>query len=188
VNYSRSKEFMIKTLYLIRHAKSDWSDGTLSDFERGLKKRGHKDLDTISSYMSLQQLKPDLIISSLALRAQTTADQLAKKIGYDGRIHYMEELYNSRPEILMNVLTLQDDSDETIFLVGHNPELTEFANFLLKDNFPKLPTLGVLAIHLNIDSWSEIKEQCGEIDFFIQPKQFKYYMPKQIRTTLAMKE
>jgi len=135
--------------------------------------------------MSLQQLKPDLIISSLALRTQTTADHLGKKIGYEGRIHYMEELYNSRPETLMNVLTLQDDSYKTIFLIGHNPELTEFANFLIENNFPKLPTLGVLAIHLNIDSWSDIKEACGEIDFFIQPKQFKYYMPKQIRTTLA---
>lgn len=134
--------------------------------------------------MSVQQLKPDLMLSSLALRAQTTADQLGKKIGYEGRIHYMEELYNSRPETLINILTLQDDSYETIFLVGHNPELTEFANFLIEENFPKLPTLGVLAINLNIDSWHDIAEKCGEIDFFIQPKQFKYYMPKQIRTTL----
>jgi phosphohistidine phosphatase len=84
----------------------------------------------------------------------------------------------------MNILTLQDDSYETIFLVGHNPELTEFSNFLLEENFPKLPTLGVLAINLNIDSWNDITEKCGEIDFFIQPKQFKYYMPKQIRTRL----
>jgi len=137
--------------------------------------------------MSLQQLKPDLMISSLALRAQTTADQLGKKIGYEGRIHYMEELYNSRPETIMNVLTLQDDSYKTIFVVGHNPELTEFANVMIEDNFPKLPTLGVLALELEIDSWSEIGEKCGKIDFFIQPKQFKYYMPKQIRTTLAKK-
>ena len=135
--------------------------------------------------MSLQQLKPDLIISSLALRAQITADNLGNKIGYEGRIHYMEELYNSRPETIMNVLTLQDDSYETIFVVGHNPELTEFANFLVEDNFPKLPTLGVLTINLNIESWNDIATKCGEIDFFIQPKQFKYYMPKQIRTTLA---
>ena len=137
--------------------------------------------------MSLQQLKPDLMLASLALRAQTTADELGKKIGYDGRIHYMEELYNSRPETLMNVLTLQDESFETIFLIGHNPELTEFANILIPDNFSKLPTLGVLAINLDIDSWSDIHEKCGEIDFFIQPKQFKYYMPKQIRTTLGTK-
>ena len=134
--------------------------------------------------MSIQNLKPDLMLSSLALRAQTTADQLAKKIGYEGKIHYMKELYNSRPETLMNVLTLQDDSYDTIFLVGHNPELTEFANFLIEDNFSKIPTLGVLAINLNINSWSEISEKCGTVDFFIQPKQFKYYMPKQIRTTL----
>ena len=135
--------------------------------------------------MSIQNLKPDLILSSLALRAQTTAMELSRKIDYDGRIHYMEELYSSCPETLMNVLTLQDDSDDTIFLIGHNPELTEFANFLIEENFSKFPTLGVLAINLNIDSWSEIFEKCGEIDFFIQPKQFKYYMPKQIRITLA---
>lgn len=135
--------------------------------------------------MSLQHLKPDLILSSLALRAQTTAVELAKRIDYDGKIHYMKELYNTRPEIIMNVLTLQDDSYDSIFLIGHNPELTEFANFLIEENFPKLPTLGVLAINLNIDSWDDIKEKSGEIDFFIQPKQFKYYMPKQIRTTLG---
>ena len=176
---------MIKTLYLIRHAKSDWSDGSLSDFERGLKKKGHKDLNTISSYLSLQQIKPDLILTSLALRAQITADELSKKIDYTGRIHYMEELYNSRPETIMNVLTLQDDDYDTIFVIGHNPELTEFANFLINDNFSKLPTLGVLAINLQIDSWQNITEKCGKIDFFIQPKQFKYYMPKQIRTTLG---
>jgi phosphohistidine phosphatase len=135
--------------------------------------------------MSLQQLKPDLILTSLALRAQITADELSKKIDYKGRIHYMAELYNSRPETIMNVLTLQDDGYETIFLIGHNPELTEFANFLIKENFAKLPTLGVLAINLDIKSWSDIDENCGEVDFFIQPKQFKYYMPKQIRTKLG---
>jgi phosphohistidine phosphatase len=136
----------------------------------------------------LQNLKPDLILSSLALRAQITADVLAQKIGYDDRIHYMGELYNSRPETLMNVLTLQDDSYNSIFMIGHNPELTEFANFLIEENFSKMPTLGVLAIHLDIDSWSEITEKCGKVDFFIQPKQFKYYMPKQIRTNVYQKE
>ena len=181
---SISEESVIKTLYLIRHAKSDWSDGDLSDFERGLKKRGLRDLETMSSYLSLQGLKPDLMLSSLALRAQITAVELGKKIGYGGRIHYMEELYSSRPETLMNVLTLQDDSYGSIFLVGHNPELTEFANFLIDENFLKMPTLGVLALRLDIDSWADIAERCGEIEFFIQPKQFRYYVPKQIRTTL----
>jgi phosphohistidine phosphatase len=83
----------------------------------------------------------------------------------------------------MNVLTLQYDIHESIFLVGHNPELTEFANFLIGESFYKLPTLGILALELDIDSWADIEEKCAKIDFFIQPKQFKYFVPKQIRTT-----
>lgn len=96
----------------------------------------------------------------------------------------MKELYRSSPETYFNVLSLQDDIYNSIFLIGHNPELTEFANIILGENFSKFPTLGVLAIDLNIDSWEEIAQECGEVDFFIQPKQFKYYMPKQIRTRL----
>ena len=100
----------------------------------------------------------------------------------------MEELYLSRPDILMNILSLQDNESQTLFLVGHNPELTELGNMLLKEDFTKLPTLGVLAINIDIKNWEEIRENSGEIDFFIHPKQFKYYMPKQIRTTWEKKE
>jgi len=178
----------IKTLYLIRHAKSDWSDAGASDFERGLNKRGKKDLNTIGSYLSLRKLKPNLILSSSALRAQLTADKLAKKVGYKGSIHYMEELYMARPERLINILSLQDDNDEKIFLIGHNPELTELGNLLIREEFTKLPTLGILAINLDIGRWEEIGEDVGQVDFFIHPKQFKYYMPNQIRTTWDKRE
>lgn len=133
--------------------------------------------------MSLRNIEPDLMLSSSALRAQMTADQLAEKMEYQGRIHYMEELYMTRPETLLNIMTLQDNEYDKIFLIGHNPELTEFANLLIEEHFSKLPTLGILAINLDIDSWEDIGEDIGEIDFFIHPKQFKYYLPKQIRTT-----
>lgn len=133
--------------------------------------------------MSLRGIEPDLMLSSSALRAQITADQLAEKMEYKGRIHYMEELYMTRPETLLNIMTLQENEYDKIFLIGHNPELTEFANLLIEEHFTKLPTLGILAIDLDIDSWGDIEENVGEIDFFIHPKQFKYYLPKQIRTT-----
>jgi len=100
----------------------------------------------------------------------------------------MEELYLARPETLMNTLSLQDNEYQSIFLVGHNPELTELGNLLIKENFTKLPTLGVLTINVDIDNWEEIQERAGKIDFFIHPKQFKYYMPKQIRTTWDKRE
>lgn len=173
----------MKTLYLIRHAKSDWSDGKLSDFERGLTNKGLKNLTTMSSYMSLRDIVPDLMLSSSALRAQTTTDRLSEQIGYKGAVHYMNELYKSDVKTILNVLTLQEDIFESIFLIGHNPELTEFINYLIEDNFKKLPTLGIVAIELDIEKWEDISEGVGKVDFFIHPKQFKYYMPKQIRTT-----
>jgi len=182
------RRYTIKTIYLIRHAKSDWSDTKASDFERGLNKRGKKDLETISSYLSLRKIEPDLILSSSALRAQLTADKLAKKVEYSQQIHYMEELYMTRPDTLLNILSLQDNRYNSIFLIGHNPELTELGNILIEEEFTKLPTLGVLAIDLDIDSWEEIEGKRGTIDFFIHPKQFKYYLPKHIRATWDKKE
>jgi len=131
--------------------------------------------------MALRQIKPDLILSSLALRAQITADTFAKRLDYKGRIHYMEELYMVRPEKITNILSLQDNQHESIFLVGHNPELTEYANSLIDANLSKLPTLGIIGIKLDIDNWSEIDGERGEIELFVYPKQFRYYMPQQIR-------
>lgn len=180
------EECHIKTLYLIRHAKSSWKNGNQWDFLRGLNKRGMHDLETMSSYMALRKIKPDLILSSCALRAQLTADGLAEKIRYSNRIHYMDELYLTRPEMALNVLSTQEDQYDSLFFIGHNPTLTELVNTLIKDKFTKFPTLGIFALKLDIDSWEEIGEvDDAEVDFFIFPKQFKYYMPKQIRTILA---
>ena len=157
----------------------------MRDFERGVTKRGYRDIETIGSYLALHDITPDLMVSSCALYAQITADKLAQKLSYHGAIYYMKELYRSELEVMLNVLSLQDESDETIFLIGDNPALTEFANYLTQENFAKFPTMGVLAVELPIERWSEIKQGCGKVDFFIYPKQFKYYMPKQIRTTLS---
>ncbi len=140
----------------------------------------------MGSYLALRKINPDHILSSAALRAQLTADGLAQKIQYTDHIQYMDELYLTRPEMIMNVLSLQEDQHNSIFLIGHNPALTELANILQNENMTKFPTLGILAITLDIDSWEEIKESChGKVDFFIFPKQFKYYIPEQIRTTLG---
>lgn len=153
---------------------------------RGLSKRGLHDLETMGSYMALRKIKPDLILASCSLRTQLTADSLAEKTGYSERIHYLDELYLTRPEMALNVLSTQEDKYESVFFIGHNPALTELVNMFINDDFTKFPTLGIFALKLDIDSWKEIDEvRNAEIDFFIFPKQFKYYMPKQIRTTLA---
>ncbi len=181
----KGKEFDIKRLYLIRHAKSGWKKEDRSDIMRGLTKRGIHDLETMGSYMALRKIKPDLILSSCALMAQLTADLLANKTKYSDSTQYMEELYLTRPEMALNVLSTQEDRYESIFFINHNPTLTELVNIFMDDEFTKFPTLGIFALKLDIESWTEIIDTPNaEIDFFIFPKQFKYYMPKQIRTTL----
>jgi len=174
----------MKTLYLIRHAKSGWSEPNTSDFERTLSKKGKKDINTIGSYLALREINPKIILSSCALRAQQTTDLLAKKIGFSGTKYYLEELYLTSLSAIQEIIMVQESSVESMFIVGHNPQLHELANSLTDEHISKFPTLGVVAIEFDIEKWSEITSTKGKLDFFIFPKQFKYYMPRQIRSYL----
>jgi len=174
----------MKTLYLIRHAKSSWSVPDLSDIERDLSKRGFKDINTIGSYLSLKSISPDIILSSCALRAAQTTDLLVEKIQSSAPIHYLSEFYLASPESMKEIIMVQEAAIKSMLVVGHNPQLTELANILTDEHIAKLPTLGVVAIEFDIQEWSELEDAKGKIDFFIYPKQFHYYMPKSMRNLL----
>ncbi len=135
--------------------------------------------------MRLRGVQPDLILASCSQRTQDTATRLAEKLEFDGPMYYLQELYLTRTEILKETLLMQEKNFETIFVIGHNPQMTDFANLLTDEHISKIPAMGVVAINFDIDEWSELEKTRGEIDFFIHPKQFKYYMPKQIRSTLG---
>ena len=79
---------------------------------------------------------------------------------------------------------MQDDSYEAIFVIGHNPQITDMANMLIDEHISKIPTMGVVAIEFDVSKWSDIFQQKGHLDFFIYPKQFQYYVPNQIRAVL----
>jgi phosphohistidine phosphatase len=151
-----------------------------------LNKKGKKALKTMGSYLKLRGVKPDHVLSSCAVRAQETTDGLMKILEYNGRIDYLQELYFTPVETLMELLKMQDNDDKVIFVIGHNPQLTDAANLLIDDHIGKIPSLGIVAIDFDIDDWGELESKKGEIDFFIYPKQFKYYVPKQIRAVLEM--
>jgi phosphohistidine phosphatase len=174
----------MKTLYLIRHAKSSWSIPNTSDFEREISKKGKKDINTIGSYLSIVGVNPQVILSSCALRAQQTTDLLAKKLAFSGQKYYLKELYLTGLDDIKEIIAIQDDTINSMFIVGHNPQLHELANSLIDEHISKFPSLGVIAINFEVDSWSSIEEKGGTIEFFIFPKQFKYYMPRQIRVNL----
>ncbi len=140
----------------------------------------------MGSYLKLRGIMPDLVIASCSLRTQETADGLADKLEFEGQRDYLQELYLASPETLKETLMLQENQFESILVVSHNPQVTDLANMLTDEHVSKIPSLGIVAITFDIDEWQELEEAKGEIDFFIFPKQFKYYMPNQIRAALDL--
>lgn len=164
----------MKQLYLIRHAKSSWDHPGLSDFDRPLNKRGERDAPRMGKRIKEREVAPDLMLSSPANRALTTCKEIAKILGYaKERIKTDERLYHADEDDMLHVLSEQTDNNEIIFLYGHNPGLTTFANELFNQNIPNIPTCGIVAGKLNISSWKEIELGCGKMELFDFPKRNK---------------
>jgi len=161
----------MKTLYLIRHAKSDWSDETLSDFDRPLNKRGMKDAPLMGSHLTDKGIRPDLIISSPALRAKTTALTIAQALSYPlESIRYDHDLYASDPETILSIIRAVSDDIDTLFVFGHNPEFTECANLITGGDINNIPTCGVVEMRLIKEGWKSIGENSAELRGFDFPK------------------
>jgi phosphohistidine phosphatase len=162
---------MMKTLYLVRHAKSSWKYPDLDDFERPLNKRGRKNAPFMGTILKELKVAPDLIVSSPANRAATTARTIASKIDYPlEKIRYSETIYEFSDDILAGVIQNTGDSVNDLMLVGHNPALTDLANYIGDQPIGNIPTSGVFCLDLDIVSWSQIKRNCGKVKFFEYPK------------------
>ncbi len=162
----------MKKLYLIRHAKSDWSNAGKNDFDRGLNKRGKRSISLMAKALKKKGIMPDLILSSAAKRAKKTAKGLAKALGYEGEIIFDKTLYFTEPEEMLGKLRNTDERYTHIFLVGHNPEITEFSNRLTSEYIDNIPTLGIVGLTLKADTWKAVRTHQAKMDFFIFPKMF----------------
>ena len=161
----------MKVLYVVRHAKSSWENTDLSDFERPLNERGEKDAPRMGKRLKERGVLPDIIYASPAIRAWTTAVTIAKILGYDAQgIQSERKLYHADENVLLQSVRHISESIDSVMMVGHNPGLTEFVNDLLEDNIENIPTAGVVAAQLRIDSWKKADWKCGELVFFDFPK------------------
>jgi phosphohistidine phosphatase len=143
----------MKTLLLMRHAKSSWKHTDLTDWERPLNKRGRRDAPTMGRFLCDHDLVAQVILSSSALRARQTAQALADAAGYDGNIVYLDDLYAAEPSAhLVALRSLPDDVDRAM-VIGHNPGLEDLLE-LLTDRWQRLPTAAVAYVTLALDSWS----------------------------------
>ena len=161
----------MKTLYLARHAKSSWKYPQLDDFERPLNKRGRKSAPFMGEVLKELKVSPDLIISSPANRAATTARIIAAKIDYPlENIGYSEAIYQFSEGTLIQVVKQIDADVINAMVVGHNPGLNGLANYLGDQPVSNIPTAGVYCLELKIASWTKIRENCGKLKFFEYPK------------------
>jgi phosphohistidine phosphatase len=164
----------MKKLFLIRHAKSSWDDASLPDEERPLNKRGKKDAPLMGALLHKQGVTPDLIISSPAKRAFSTAKKMAKELNYPkDHIQTFDKLYLSSPAALLEVIQSQPAEVRTLLLFGHNPELTQLVSQLCDQPVDSIPTSGVVCISFQADSWQKIAANNSRFDFFDYPKKHK---------------
>jgi phosphohistidine phosphatase len=144
----------MRTLTLLRHAKSSWSNHSLADHERPLNGRGERDAPIMGKRILEAGIRPSLIVSSPAIRAWTTARIVANEISYPTEfMHRESELYLASLNTLIDVVAKQDEGFHSIMLVGHNPGLTEFANYLCPGITNNLPTCGVVSVAFDSETW-----------------------------------
>ena len=161
----------MKTLYLVRHAKSSWDNANQSDHDRPLNQRGERDAPRMGKRLRKRGDRPEVIISSSAVRALTTASILATALDYaTSDISIDERLYGAEPEDVLSIIGSLDDGIHCAMLVGHNPTFTALINALGRCDLDNVPTCGMAVLTFPIDSWKNITTIQGTLVDFDFPK------------------
>jgi len=160
-----------KILYLVRHAKSSWKDHSLADIDRPLNKRGRRSAPDMGRRMSDQGHKPDLIVSSPANRAFTTARKIAKETGYEASdIVIDKRMYFSGTGGMQELLEELDDRYQKVMIVGHNPAMTGLLYDLADSSVFNMPTCAVAVIGFDMSSWADLRSTDGDLLGYDYPK------------------
>jgi phosphohistidine phosphatase len=161
----------MKTLLILRHAKSSWDNMQLTDYERPLNNRGKRDAPRMGKLLREQDLMPDLIITSSAERALTTAEAVALASDYEQEIKHTRSFYHADPEPYIEALQQLDDSYERVMVVGHNPGIEELLEELT-GLWERMPTAALAHVTLPIAHWHELDEDTtGELVNLWRPKE-----------------
>jgi len=159
----------MKTLYIMRHAKSSWADTDLADFDRPLNDRGQRDAPFMGNVMRDNGYAPDIILSSPAVRARETARSVKKGGDLNGEIVFDDRIYEASPQSLKQVVSEIGDKHTSAMLVGHNPGIEGFIRYLTGTLEP-MPTAALAVIELNTASWSGVDANSGKLIRIIRPK------------------
>ena len=145
----------MKTLLIMRHAKSSWNYPELADYDRPLNARGKRDAPRMGQYLRQEALIPDRILTSSAKRARKTANKVAKSCGYTGKVKKLDALYDTVPGVYFEILQALPDTYERVMVVGHNPTMEQLVNHLTGE-IRQMPTAAIAHIELAIQSWKTL--------------------------------
>ncbi len=161
----------MKTIYIIRHAKSDQSFGTLSDIDRPLNIKGYTDAHKISAAIKPKMFAPDAIITSPAIRAITTAFIFARSFEFNAAcISIIPRLYQPDEDNYLDIIAQTDNKINTLLLFAHNPHITNTVNSLTAEVIEHMPTSGVVGISNDCDNWETFAASTGKLILFDYPK------------------
>ncbi len=164
----------MRSLTIVRHAKSSWKHQGLSDRERPLNKRGERDAPIMAKRVAETGVRPSQIISSPAVRAWTTAKIFARELGYPAEFLQREDgLYLASLDNLLDVVATQDPGFNHLMLFGHNPGLTDFVNYLVPGLTSNLPTSGVVSVNFECDNWMLYDRPQTELAVHDYPKKVR---------------
>jgi phosphohistidine phosphatase len=162
----------VKTLLLLRHAKSSWDDKSLRDFDRPLNKRGLKAAPMVGETIRKRKLRPELVLSSPAERAKETTRLVCDAAGLIAVARYEDGIYEASARRLLEIVSRIEDAVNTAMLVGHNPGLEELLGVLTNEAH-RMPTASLASIELRVERWSEVTSGTGKLQWILKPKELK---------------
>ena len=170
----------MKRILLLRHAKSDWKDYTLADFDRPLAPRGRAAAPRVAAWIRDRDLVPDRVLCSAARRTAETWERMVPKLG-EVPVVYRRALYHASTHAILEQLVKQDDEANAVAVVGHNPGIAEFAyRYSVFGNKKKIarlrrkyPTGALAVLSFRIDRWADLPGASGTLEYYVRPKQLK---------------
>jgi phosphohistidine phosphatase len=162
----------MKTLLLLRHAKSDWDDSSLRDFDRPLATRGLRDAPRIGKVLRKRGPLPDLIISSPAARARATIEAVVKAASLESSLQFDEAIYGATSAELLKLIRRLPDSISCALMVGHNPGFEDLVG-RLTGSPERMPTAALADVEFIIDRWEDVEDGKGRLVSLLTPKQLE---------------
>ena len=160
----------MKTIYLLRHAKSSWKDESLSDIERPLNGRGKKAADTMGAFLKREKILVDLVLSSSAVRARQTIDRVLVAANIVTDVRFDERIYEAGVQRLVEIVRQIENGKKNVVLVGHNPGFEELLEWLT-GTIERMQSGALAKIGLKTTSWNSVSEKSGTLEWIVRPKQ-----------------